>query len=334
MAINGESVKGAIMNLHFVGCAAALLGIGVCATAGAQQYPARAVRVIVPFAPGGGTDILTRIMAPRTGELLGQQLVIDNRPGASSQIGTELVARAAPDGYTILHVDTSFNSNPSLYPKLPYDAIKDFAPISLLASAPVVLVIHPSVPVKTLKELIALAKARPGQLNFATGGAGSATHLGVELLKSAAKIDLVHIPYKGSGPAAVAVLSGQVFMMFGGPSSLAPHVASGRLRAIAITGGKRNTAMPEVPTFAEAGLQGVDSGTYWSSLAPAATPRSIVNALSGAMAKALRAPDIHQRLIDLGFDPIGSTPEESAATIRSEIAKWAKVVREAKIRLD
>jgi tripartite-type tricarboxylate transporter receptor subunit TctC len=273
-------------------------------------------------------------MAPKASELLGQQWVADNRPGASGQIGTELAARAVPDGYTILHVDTSFTSNPSLYAKLPYDPIKDFAPISLLASAPVVLIVHPSMPVKTLRELIALAKARPGELNFATGGAGSATRLGVELFKSAAKIDLVHIPYKGSGPAAAAVLSGQVAMMFGGPSSVKPHVAAGKLRAIAITGEKRNPALPEVPTFVESGLHGVDSGTYWSSLAPAATPRDIINVLGGTMAKVLQMPDVRQRLIDLGFDPVGSTPEESAANIRDEIAKWAKVVRAAKIRPD
>lgn len=322
------------MNATAWACAAVLLSVNAVGTAGAQGYPARAVRVIVPFAPGGGTDILTRIVAPKVSEILGQPLVVDNRPGASGQIGTDLVAKTAPDGYTILHVDTSFTSNPSLYSKLPYDPVKDFAPISLLASAPVVLIVHPSVPVTTLKELIALAKARPGELNFATGGAGSATHLGVELFKSAAGIDLIHIPYKGSGPAAAAVLGGQVAMMFGGPSSVKPHVAAGKLRAIAITGEKRNPALPEVPTFVESGLKGVDSGTYWSSLSPASTPKEIIIMLSGAMAKVLRMPDIRQRLVGLAFDPIGSTPEESAANIRSEIAKWAKVVKEAKIRVD
>ncbi|MBI4192670.1 MAG: tripartite tricarboxylate transporter substrate binding protein [Betaproteobacteria bacterium] len=313
-------------------CGAALLGPYATGSAAAQGYPARAVRVIIPFAPGGGTDNLTRIMAPRMTELLGQQIVIDNRAGASGQIGTELAVRAAPDGYTIVHVDTSFTSNPSLYPKLPYDPIRDFTPISLLASAPVVLIIHPSVPVKTLKELMALAKARPGELNFATGGAGSATHLGVELFKAAAKIDLVHIPYKGSGPAAAAVLAGQVVMMFASPSATKPHVVAGKLRAIAITGEKRNAGFPEIPTFVESGLPGVDSGTYWVSLAPAATPRDVINTLSSAMSKVLQMPGIRQRLIDLGFDPIGSTPDECAANIRGEIAKWARVIKEAKIR--
>ncbi|OGA51443.1 MAG: LacI family transcriptional regulator [Betaproteobacteria bacterium RIFCSPLOWO2_12_FULL_62_13] len=312
---------------------AAVAGAGMAGTASAQAYPARAVRVIVPFAPGGGTDNLVRIMAPKMSANLGQQVIVDNRPGAGSQIGTELVAKAAPDGYTILFVDTSFTSSPSLYPKLPYDPIRDFAPVSLLASAPVVLIVHPSVPVKTLKELMALAKARPGELNFATGGAGSATHLGVELFKSAAAINLVHIPYKGSGPAAAAVVGGEVAMMFAGPSSAKPHVVAGRLRAIAITGEKRNAALPEVPTFVESGLKGVDSGTYWGSLAPAATPKEIIQTLSATMAKVLQMSDVRKRLIELAFEPIGSTPEEHAASIRTEIAKWARVVKQAKIRL-
>ena len=299
-----------------------------------QSYPQKPVRIVVPFAPGGGTDNLTRIMAPYLTEQLRQPVLIDNRPGASGQIGTELVARAAPDGYTIVHVDTSFTSNPSLYRKLPYDTVKDFAPISLLASAPVVLMVHPSVPVKTLKELIALARAHPGELNFATGGAGSATHLGVELFKSAAGLQLVHIPYKGSGPAAAAVLAGHVVMTFASPSATAPHVAAGKLRALAITGERRNAAMPKIPTFTEAGLRGVDSGTHWHSLAPAATPKDIIGTLHSAMAVVLQLPDIRQRLTALGFDIIGSPPEASAAHIRDEIAKWARVVAQAQIRAE
>lgn len=304
------------------------------ATPLAQPFPAKAIRIVIPFAPGGGTDNLTRIMAPRLTELLGQQILIDNRPGAGSQIGTELASRAAPDGYTLLHVDTSFTSNPSLYRKLPYDTVKDFAPISVLASAPVVLMIHPSVPVKTLKEMMALAKARPGELNFATGGAGSATHLGLELFKSVTGLDLVHIPYKGSGPAAVAVLSGQVVMTFASPSATAPHVAAGKLRPLAITGAKRNVAMPQVPTFIESGIRGVDSDTYWVSLAPAGTSRDIITVLNGAMAKVLQAADIRQRLAGLGFETIAGTPEEAAAHVREAIAKWARVVAQAKIRAE
>ncbi len=313
---------------------AALLCLAVPAQLRAQSFPSKPVRVIVPFAPGGGTDNLTRIMAPRLTELLGQTIVVDNRAGGNSQIGTELAARAAPDGHTLLHVDTSFTSNPSLFSKLPYDAIRDFAPISLLASAPVVLIVHPSVPVKSLKELIALAKARPGELNFATGGAGSATHLGTELFKSAAQIDLVHIPYKGSGPAALAVLSGQVAMMIASPSATKANVAAGKLRAIAVTGSERIPAFPEVPTFIELGLKGVDAGSYWVSLAPAGTPQPAIRTLSAAMARVVQAPDIKPRLVDLGFSPIGSSPEECAANIRSEIEKWAKVVKAAGIRVE
>ena len=308
--------------------------LGALTTPQAQPYPARAVRIVIPFAPGGGTDNLTRIMAPRLTELLGQQVLIDNRPGASGQIGTEIAARAAPDGYTIVHVDTSFTSNPSLFRKLPYETVKDFAPISILASAPVVLMIHPSVPVKSLKELIALAKARPGELNFATGGTGSATHLGVELFKSAAGLELVHIPYKGSGPAAAAVLAGHVVMTFASPSATVQHVAAGKLRALAVTGDKRNAALPQVPTFVESGLRGVDSGTYWVSLAPAGTSREIIATLHGAMVKVLQLPELRQRIAGLGFEPIAGTPDEAATHVREAIAKWAKVVAQAKIRAE
>src|SRR3954462_1250365 len=235
----------------------------------AQSYPARAVRVIVPFAPGGGTDILVRTVAPRLSEALGQQLVIDNRAGGGSTIGSELAAKSPPDGYTLLAVDTSFTTNPSLYTKLPYDSAREFAPVSLLAAAPVILIVHPSVPVRTVKEFVALAKAKPGELNFASGGAGSSTHLGGELLKLVGHIDLIHIPYKCTGPAVADVLGGQVVMMFAGISSVKQHVAVGRLRAIAVPGEKRSPAMPEVPTFVESGLKGVDSSTYWGCLAPA-----------------------------------------------------------------
>ena len=313
----------------------AFCALAVAATfAFAQNYPTRPVRIVVALAPGGGTDNLTRIIAPKLTELLGQQMVVENRAGAGGQIGTDFVAKAAPDGYTILNVDTSFASNPSLFSKLPYDSLKDFAPVSVLASAPVALVIHPSVPAKTLKELLTLARSRPTLFNFAMGGYGSASHLGVEQFRSTSKIDLVVIPYKGGGLATADVLAGQVVMMFGGPSSLAQHVAAGKLRAVAVTGEKRIPALPAVPTFTEAGMAGVDAGTYWISLAPAATPKDAVNALSGAMMKALQMPDVRQRLVSLGYEPMGSTPEQCAANIRSEIAKWAKAVKDANIRVE
>jgi tripartite-type tricarboxylate transporter receptor subunit TctC len=318
-----------------VGLATSVAGLLAYATACmAQTYPAKSIRIIVPFAPGGGTDILTRTIAPKLSEMLGQQLVIDNRAGGGSTIGSELVSKAAADGYTLLMVDTSFTTNPSLYSKLPYDSARDFAPVSLMASAPVILIVHPSVPVRTVREFVALAKAKPGQLNFASGGPGSSTHLGGELLKLVAGIDLVHIPYKGTGPAVADVLGGQVVMMFAGISSVKQHVAVGRLRAIAVTGDKRSPAMPAVPTFIESGLKGVDSGTYWGCLAPAATPKDVINKVSASMATVLKLPEIQPRLVDLGFDPIGGTPEQFAANIKSETEKWARVIRNARVKLD
>ena len=323
------------MSLRTFGLASVFAGMTLCAASCmAQTYPAKTVRVIVPFAPGGGTDILTRTIAPKLSETLGQQLVIDNRAGGGSTIGSEMVSKAVADGYTLLMVDTSFTTNPSLYRKLPYDSARDFAPVSLMAAAPVILIVHPSVPVRTVKEFVALAKARPGQLNFASGGPGSSTHLGGELLKLVAGIDLVHIPYKGTGPAVADVLGGQVVMMFAGISSIKQHVAVGRLRAIAVTGDRRSPAMPEVPTFVESGLTGVDSGTYWGCLAPAATPKDVINKVSATMATVLKLPEIQPRLVDLGFDPIGGSPEQFAANIRSETEKWARVIRNAKVKLD
>jgi tripartite-type tricarboxylate transporter receptor subunit TctC len=300
----------------------------------AQGYPAKPIRIVVPFAPGGGTDILTRIMLPKLAETLKQQLIVDNRPGAGSQIGTDLVAKAAADGYTVLMVDTAFMTNPSLYSKLPYGSERDFAPVSLAATAPVIMIVHPSVPVRTVKELVALARARPGALNFASGGPGSSTHLGVELLKYVAKVDLVHIPYKGTGPAVADVLGGQVTMMFAGISSVKQHVESGRLRAIAVTGEKRSSAMPKVPTFVEAGMGEVDASSYWGALTPARTPQDAVNRLAAAIAQVLKMPDVRDKLIELGFVPIGGGPAEFAALLAKETDKWAKVIKAAGVKLD
>jgi tripartite-type tricarboxylate transporter receptor subunit TctC len=302
--------------------------------AAAQNFPARPVRIIVALAPGGGTDNLTRILAPKLTEQLGQQIVVENRAGAGGQIGSDYVAKAAPDGYTLLNVDTSFTSNPSLFAKLPYDSIKDFAPVSLLAAAPVALIVHPSVPAKSLRELLTLAKARPQLFNFAMGGFGSATHLAVEQFRAASAIDIVVIPYKGGGLATANVLAGQVVMMFGGPSSLAQHVASGRLRALAVTGKQQIAALPGVPTFIASGLPAVDAGSYWGTLAPAATPREIVNLLSAATTKALQMPDVRQRLAALGYEPLGGTPDEFAANIKDEMAKWAAAAKRAKFRVE
>ncbi|HYC46189.1 MAG TPA: tripartite tricarboxylate transporter substrate binding protein [Burkholderiales bacterium] len=303
-------------------------------TSSGQGYPSKPIRIIVPFAPGGGTDIMTRIMLPKLTEILKQQVIVDNRPGAGSQIGSDLVAKAPPDGYTVLMVDTAFMTNPSLYSKLPYNSQRDFAPVSLAATAPVIMIVHPSVPVRTVKELVSLARERPGALNFASGGPGSSTHLGVELLKYVAKIDLVHIPYKGTGPAVADVLGGQVTMMFAGISSVKQHVEGGRLRAIAVTGEKRSIAMPKVPTFRESGMAQVEASSYWGTLAPARTPQDAINRLSAAMAQVLKMPDVREKLVELGFEPIGGGPSEYAALLTKETEKWAKVIKAAGVKLD
>ena len=316
---------------------AALLQACMLACAGlceAQSYPAHYIRMIVPYVPGGGTDTLTRTLAPKLGETLGQQIIIDNRAGGSSAVGTEIAAKAAPDGYTLVMVDTSFTTNPALYGKLPFDPVKDFAPVSLVASAPVILVVHPSVPIHNVKEFVALAKARPGELNFASGAPGSSTHLGGELLKLVARVDVVNIPYKGTGQAITDVLGGQVGMMFAGISTVRQHVRAGKLRAIAVTGEKRAAAMPDVPTFVESGLVGVDSGTYWGCLAPAATPKDIVNKVSAALHTVVESSDVKPRLEERGYTVIGSAPERFGDNIRSEIAKWAKVIKSAGIKAE
>lgn len=300
----------------------------------AQDYPSRPIRLIVPFAPGGGTDILVRILAPRLTTSLGQQIVVENRPGASSVIGTGEVVRSAPDGYTLLAVDTSFTVNPSLQPKMPYDSLKDLAPVIHLAAAPVILVVHPSVPAKSVTELVALARSKPGGLSYASGGNGASTHLAGELFKMVAGVDIVHIPYKGTGPAIADVVAGQVQMNFAGISSARQHVDSGRLRAIAVTGARRNSALPDVPTFSEAGLQGVDAGTHWGLLAPAGTPPAVIQKLNAETDRVLQLPEVKARIAELGFDAAGGAPDAWVALIRSEMAKWAKVVKEARIKLD
>ena len=302
--------------------------------AGAQSFPAKPVRFILPVPPGGGTDIMMRTIQGRLGETLGQQVVIDNRPGGGSTIGSDLVAKAPPDGYTLLMIDTALSVNPSLYSKLPYDTVRDFAPVILAATAPVILVTHPSLPVRNLKEFIVFAKARPGALNYASGGNGTSTHLSGELLKQVAKIDMVHVPYKGIGPAIIDLLGGQVMLMFTGISSAKQHVNAGKLRSMAHTGEQRSSAMPEVPTFIELGWPTVDARSYWGTLAPAGTPKDAVGKLNVSIDRVLNLPEIKTRLEDLGFTIIGGPPDVFVANIRSEIDKWAKVVKTAGIKAD
>ena len=301
--------------------------------AGAQPYPSKAIRMVVPFPPGGPNDILGRLIAQRLTAQVGQQVVIDNRGGAGGIIGAELAARAVADGYTLLFGGTApLSINPWLHKQLPYDPIKDFAAVSLVGTAPSLLVTHPNVPVKTVRDLIALAKAKPGQLNFASAGIGTPPHLAGELFKSMAGVDMVHVPYKGGGPALTDLLAGQVGIYFSGISSALPFVKEGKLHGIAMTSAKRSAVMPEMPTIAESGLPGYEVGNWYAIVAPAATPQPIVARLNTEINKTLALPDVKQRFLDFAADPAGSTPGDLSAYIRSEIAKWGKVIKIAGIK--
>lgn len=294
----------------------------------AQQYPTRPVRFVVPFAPGGSTDTLARTIGMKLGDALGQQVVVDNRPGANGDIGMMIVAKAPPDGYTIvLGYIANLAIAPSLYAKMPYDPVKDFQPLTQPASSPNVLTAHPSVPAKSLQELIALAKAKPGAVSFASTGVASVGHLTGELINNLAGIRMTHVPYKGSGQAVSDILGGHVQVMFSGFSSTLHHIKAGKLRALAVTGPKRSNALPEVATIAEQGFPGVEATAWYGILAPAGTPRPVVARLHGEMVKSLKLPDVTQKLESLGFEIVASTPEQLGAYIRSEIRKWEKVVK-------
>jgi tripartite-type tricarboxylate transporter receptor subunit TctC len=288
----------------------------------AQTYPTRPVRIVVPFGAGGGTDNLARIAEPYVSRALGQSIIIDNRPGGGSVIGTDTVVKSAPDGYSVLMTDSSIAVNPSLLKNLPYDTLGDLEPVSLLATAPVILVAHPQMHATTLREFVSIAKAQPGKFNYASGGNGSSTHLGGELLKLVAGIDLIHIAYKGTGPAINDLIGGHVDVMFSGISSARPQLDAGALRGFAVTGEQRNSAVPNVPTFAEEGFADVTASTYWGVLAPKGTPKEIIDRLSIAFAKAMRDREIIARLALLGYVPLGSSPSDYASNLRSEIRKW------------
>ncbi len=297
----------------------------------ADSYPSRPIRMIVAYPPGGGTDQVGRVMADQLSQTLGQNVVVDNRGGATGNIGTELAARAVPDGYTLLMGNVAPNAvNISLFKKLGFDPVKDFAPVSLVAVTPNILVAHPSIPVKTIKELIAYARAKPGALNFPSAGVGSSSHLAGEMLKSMTGISMVHIPFKGGGPALVAVIAGEVQIMFATMPAAMPHVKSGKVKPVAVTTAKRSQAMPELPTIAESGIKGYEASTWYGLLAPARTPQPIINRLHGDTVKILAGPT-RQRLEVQGFEPEGGTPAEFAAYIKSEITKWAKVIKDAGI---
>ena len=320
------------MNAAFALTMAALFGVAATPSR-AQEYPTKPIRMVVPFAPGGPNDVLGRIVAQKISTQIGQQIVIDNRSGAGGATGTAAVSAASPDGYTLLFSGTSSLAiNPSLYKGLAYDPVRDFAPVSLAGTAPSLLVIHPSVPAKSIKELIAIARASPGRLNFASGGVGGSPHLAGELLKSIARIDIVHIPFRGAGPALTALTSGEVDMYIGGVSAVLPVVKDGRARALAVTSARRTPLLPDMPTFMESGVPGYETGNWYAVLAPAATPKAVIAKLNAEVVKALAAPDVKKRFADLGTDAISSTPEQLGAYQREELSRWAKVIKAAGIR--
>jgi len=301
----------------------------------AQEYPRKAIRLIVPFAPGGGNDTVARAIAQSAGASLGQPMVVDNRAGAGGILGAELAAKSAPDGYTLFLGGVGSHAvNPNLHTRLPYDPVKDFAPITLIASAPSVLVVHPSLPARTLAEFTALAKASPGRINYASNGNGSSAQLAAVLYESMVGVQMVHVPYKGLAPALVDLLGGEVQAMFSSVVAIVPSIKAGRLRALAVTGRRRAALLPEVPTLDEAGVPGYEAGSWYGILAPAGTPQAIVAKLHEAIVHALAQPEVHERLVSEGAEVIGSTPEAFAAHIAAELARMGKLIRDAAIRME
>jgi tripartite-type tricarboxylate transporter receptor subunit TctC len=292
----------------------------------AQTYPSRPVRMLVGFPPGGGTDITARLLAPKLSEYLGQQFVVENRPGAATNIATDLVAKAAPDGYTLLFTTTALAINMSLYKNLPFDALRDFAPVSVFAESPNLLVANQSAGA-SVAELLSQARAKPGALNYSSAGSGTTQHLAGELFKVRSKTEIVHIPYKGTAASLTAVVAGEVQFSFANVPAILGYVKSGRLRALAVAGPHRSELMPEVPTMKESGVDGVEVPVWYALLAPAATPREVVTTLGKATARAAHSADTKQRLVDLGADPVGNTPDEFAKLLRAEVVKYAEIVR-------
>lgn len=300
----------------------------------AQVYPAKPVRIVVPLAAGGPGDVLTRAMGQKLSEQTGQPVVIDNRPGANTNVGTEFVAKSPADGYTLLSTANPLTTNPSLYPVLPYDPIRDFAPVTLIGLTPLLLVVHPSLPVKTTKDLVALAKSKPAQLHYGSAGNGSALHLAGEMFNSVAQIKLVHVPYKGVTNAFSDLLGGQISIMFPGAPIALPQVKSGKLRALGTTGARRMSAAPELPPIAESGMPGYEVSVWYGIVAPAGTPAAAISRLHAEISKIVQLPDIKDRWAVLGAEPLHNTPEQFAAFLKADIGKWAKVVRDAGVKID
>lgn len=301
----------------------------------AQAYPSRPIRLVVPFPPGGSADILGRALGQKLGERLGQSVVVENRPGAGTAIAAELVAKAAPDGYTLMLGTVSSHAiNPALNPKLPFDPLRDFTPVAPVAAIPFALLVHPSVPARTVPELVGYARSKPGKLDYSSAGSGTSNHLAGELFESMTGTHMVHIPYRGSAPALQDLIAGRVAVMFDLVLTAAPHVRSGAVRGLAVTGTKRSAALPELPTIAESGLPGYDVTAWFGVFGPAGLPRPVVDRLNAEIARALAAPDLQRRLVSQGADTLTGSPDEFAAYLKSETVKWAKVVRDAGVRPD
>jgi tripartite-type tricarboxylate transporter receptor subunit TctC len=313
--------------------ASALVAAGPALAQGtAAQFPGKAITIVIPATPGGAIDLTARVIAPKLTDTWGKPVVVENKAGATGIIGTEFIAKAAPDGHTLVLVASSHAINPSMFKKLPYDTVKSFEPVTLTHVLPLMLVVHPSLPVKNVQELIAYGKANPGKLSFASSGPGGAPHMSGELFKSMTGIDMLHVPYKGSTAAHSDLLSGRTSVMFDTVTAINPHAKSGALRALAVTTAKRSAAAPDVPTMAEAGLKGYETSTWGGVLAPAGTAKDVVAKLNAEMNKALTAPDVRQRMLDAGIEPAGGTPQQFADFIQSEMVKWGKVAKTAGIQ--
>ncbi|MFN0163992.1 MAG: Bug family tripartite tricarboxylate transporter substrate binding protein [Burkholderiales bacterium] len=324
--------KASFSRRRILAALAAVSGTQAIPAAHAQTWPSRPVRLLVPFPPGGGADFIARMLGQKLGELWGQTVIVDNRPGASTMIAMEAVAKAAPDGHTLVLTVSNHSSNPALFSKIPYDTVRDFTPITLVGSAPMVLVVNPRLPAKTLQELLAYLRERPGKLSYASAGNGSVGHLGGELLKQSTGVDMVHIAYKGTGPAEIDLIGGTVELMFTGMVTALPQVRAGKMRAIAVGSAGRSSALPELPSVQEGGVAGFDSSIWYGLLGPAGLPRDIVARVHGDVGRVLQQADTRSKLLSQGAEAIGSTPEQFARQIDAEIARWSALVKAAGIK--
>jgi tripartite-type tricarboxylate transporter receptor subunit TctC len=320
-------VRGFTLALSFAGCIYAAAG-------SAQTYPVKSIRIIVPYAPGGSTDVVFRILAPRLTEILGQQVVIDNRPGAASTIGLDIVAKSPPDGYTVGVNNIAYGANPSIYKKMPFDSEKDLLPVTLVSIVTLVATVHPSIPARSIKQLIALARSRPGTLNYGSAGNGSANHLATERFAHMANLKLLHVPYKGGGPAVISIVQGETSLLLATIPSSIQHFKTGRLVPLAVSSAKRNSALPELPTIAESGVPGYEAIEWQGLVVPAGTPQAVIRTLYQATTKASQIPEVREKVLTLGAEFVNTTPEEFDQFVKRELSVWSKVVREVGIRID